>query len=220
MSNVRFIGDIHCNYNEYLDVAKRSIEPTVQVGDFGMGFYSYKDAKMNEWLQENPKHRFIRGNHDNLNTCLTSPGFIKDGLIENNIMYVGGAWSIDRAHRVEGQSWWADEELSSRELYDTHNVYNVTQPEIMVTHDCPLSVSEELFIKRGKAIGKDVIPTRTGQAFEAMFSVHQPKIWIFGHWHHNRIEAINGTIFICLTEMNDIVIDTDTATIIGGINAN
>ena len=74
----------------------------------GLGFsgvYLPHDEVMN--------HKFIRGNHDDPQACREHPYWIKDGLIENDIMYIGGAWSIDREYRTEGVSWWRDEELSS-----------------------------------------------------------------------------------------------------------
>ena len=80
----------------------------------------------------------------------------------------------------------------------------------MVTHDCPLSVSEELFIKRGKSFSGGQYRTRTGTAFEEMFSIHKPKLWIFGHWHNNVDEVIDGTRFICLNELSYADIDLET----------
>ena len=50
-------------------------------------------------------------------------------------------------------------------------------------------------------------PSRTRQAFDAMMSIHRPKLWIFGHWHRSRNEMIDGTRFICLAELEHKDID-------------
>lgn len=50
----------------------------------------------------------------------------------------------------------------------------------------------------------------TSDGLQAMFEIHQPDIWIFGH-HHKSIDTIvNGTRFICLKEADYITIDLDS----------
>ena len=80
----------------------------------------------------------------------------------------------------------------------------------MVTHDCPLSVSNKLFIENGKSFSNKQYKTRTGMALEAMFEIHKPKVWIFGHWHCNADEVIDGTRFICLSEFSYCDVDANT----------
>jgi Icc-related predicted phosphoesterase len=122
------------------------------------------------------------------------------------IFYVSGAWSIDRAYRIEGVSWWPDEELSVVELNNAIDLYTQEKPEIMITHDGPspattwilnrfMLTSENGYREQSPA------PTRTGHALSAMFEIHQPKIWIFGHWHYSWIKKIKGTVFVCLNEL-------------------
>jgi len=189
--------------------------PTIQLGDMGMGFHAGKDKFLEEFLENTDlNHRFIRGNHDDPAACKASKFWIPDGLVENNIMYVGGAWSIDRQYRTEGIDWWPDEELSIQELHKVIETYAMTRPEIMVSHDCPLSVSKSLFVDRGLALGGPQINTKTGLALQSMLEVYQPRIWIFGHWHHTVIEKIGGTTFICLNELDVCDINTETMEII------
>lgn len=35
-----------------------------------------------------------------------------------------------------------------------------------------------------------------------MFEMHQPRIWLFGHWHFDFDGVIDGTRFICLGELS------------------
>jgi predicted phosphodiesterase len=46
--------------------------------------------------------------------------------------------------------------------------------------------------------------TRTGLALQAMFEIHQPEVWLFGHWHINKVQKIGATNFICLAELSFI----------------
>lgn len=214
MTLTRFIGDVH-GYKFELSLVLGSmpeeVTSVIQVGDMGVGFGQgdYWLESLDYMLQEK-NGRFIRGNHDNLAVCKTMQSWIKDGTVENDVMYIGGAWSIDRAWRIEGYDWWADEELSYEEFSKLIDVYNIARPRVMVTHDCPSTVSKELFIKTGKAFSDKHYVTRTGSALAAMLEIHQPELWIFGHWHCNVDQNIDKTRFICLNEMSYADINLDT----------
>ncbi len=206
MVKTRIIGDIHGEWELYHQTATNAInfggcERTIQVGDFGVGFsgpYWHDRADEFHW---DGTHRFIRGNHDKPEKCKKMAGWIKDGFIENDVMFVGGAWSIDQAFRTEGTSWWADEELSMEELYRMIDIYEQVKPRVMITHDAPLDVTTEMFIQSGLALFKGsakAIPTRTGMAFNTMLAIHQPQEWYFGHWHHTMQYKYGNTLFHCL----------------------
>lgn len=210
MTVTRIIGDIHGKWYDYQTVTE-TVENSIQVGDFGIGFSGdYWHDCVNDFHSENRGHRFIRGNHDSPQKCKNDMlGYIDDGTVENDVMYVGGAWSIDRQWRVEGQDWWRDEELSYEEFDRTISLYDVVRPSVMITHDCPSSVSYELFIKTGKALSGKQFETRTAQALQAMFEIHQPKFWFFGHWHRTKQMTVNGTHFHCLGECDFVDFDLD-----------
>jgi hypothetical protein len=78
----------------------------------------------------------------------------------------------------------------------------------MITHDCPTSVALEMFLSKGLGFGDNKqIKTRTGEALQAMFEIHQPELWVFGHWHNTLKQEINGTIFQCLGELDFIDVE-------------
>lgn len=210
MTLTRLIGDIHGEWYEYH--ANASAAPdgqSIQVGDFGIGFAGpYWHDRVDEF-HEGGNHRFIRGNHDDPKRCQEMIGWIADGTVENNTMFVGGAWSIDYAWRTEGVSWWRDEELSVEQLYQVCDVYRMVKPKVMITHDCPSQASWEMFCLSGIATmaGGKQIKTRTGEALQAMFESHQPEFWFFGHWHYTMAKQIGRTTFVCLGESDFIDVD-------------
>ena len=53
--------------------------------------------------------------------------------------------------------------------------------------------------------------SRTRQALDAMFDIHKPDLWLFGHWHDSQDRNVMGTRFICLNELEykDIEIGDD-----------
>jgi predicted phosphodiesterase len=186
---MRYIGDVHGKMKQYVAITQ-GIEASIQVGDFGAGFSPLPNIDIN--------HRFIRGNHDDPAICAKSPNWIPDGTIDNDTFFVGGAYSIDKDDRTIGRDWWDDEEISWGKLNELIDVYANVKPRIMVTHDCPRQIATTLwsFLLTGGS--------RTSSALQAMLEIHQPEIWLFGHYHTNINKVINGTQFICLAELEYI----------------
>ena len=200
---MRFIGDIHGAFNDYANFYTVGADESIQVGDFGIGFGSdFWHSKIEDWQIQNPKHQFIRGNHDDPEKCATMPGYIKDGYVKDDMMFVGGAYSIDKHIRLANDwPWWENEQLSYREFEQIMDIYSVVKPNIMITHDCPQFAARHLFFDSGLCRGKQE-PTITGQALEAMFRIHQPKLWIFGHYHIPMDRRLANTTFICVADNN------------------
>ena len=206
MTLTRLIGDIHGCVNDYKAYSIGNFEgPTIQVGDFGVGFgqSDYWHESVNAFHSDGT-HRFIRGNHDNPAVCKEMTGWIRDGLVENDVMFVGGAWSIDNPdappgwyRRTEGYDWWPDEECSMQQLQHFIDVYSIVKPRVMITHDCPQRISREMFFQSGLLKGPEY-RTRTAQALEAMLDIHQPDEWYFGHWHHSMEYRYGRTMFRCI----------------------
>jgi hypothetical protein len=215
----RFIGDVHGKFGRYKTILKNSPHPTIQVGDMGVGFRRMDSRMIEEIDLTNPphavmqagEHRFIRGNHDNPLVCRGHSQYIVDGHVEGDMMFIGGALSIDRMYRTEGYSWWADEELSSEQLYVMHDKYMMTKPKIMITHECPEAVAKILSNEMKFADG-----SRTRQAFNSMWENWKPKLWIFGHWHQSFDQVILDTRFICLNELEyvDVNVTADDPTVL------
>lgn len=204
----RIISDTHGKYIPYaqiaLDADAKGLH-TLQIGDMGFSYGHFEHFGLTP-----DKHRFISGNHDNYTILLDPtqcpPHYLGDfGEIpgQPNSFFVRGAFSIDRAFRTEGVDWWAQEELGMADSYMALQAYTLAKPSLMITHDCP-DDARDVMIDKGLSILDERIQTRTGQLLQSMFEVHQPKLWIFGHWHQDTSFEINGTKFICLGELSYI----------------
>jgi hypothetical protein len=192
---MRFIGDVHGNMQRYLGLI-HGAEESVQVGDFGIGFIHNPIE-----IYPHERHRFIRGNHDWPLGCTHEPNWIKDGTVEDDVMYIGGAYSIDKGYRTEGRDWWPDEELSYDQLNVMIDKYIMAKPRVMVTHEVPQELTK-LFTR---PIWE--VPERTRRAFDVMLEYHKPKLWIAGHWHFPFDYEYKGCRFIILDCDNYIDID-------------
>lgn len=203
----RIIGDIHGKLGEYKQIIE-SADASIQVGDFGIGFNGdcWHD-EVNE-LHANNQHRFIRGNHDDPQMCVGMSGWIPDMTVEGDVMFLGGAWSIDGTYRQScGLHWWPEEELSPKELYRAVDLYEKIKPRIMITHDCPESIATKMFFDHGLTLSGRQYPTRTGSALQSMLEIHQPKQWYFGHYHHTIQHQEGITSFQCIGESDFVDVD-------------
>lgn len=203
MKSIRFIGDVHGKIGKYRELIKG--RHTIQVGDLGIGFGNRFD------LITNKNHRFIRGNHDSPRECEQHPCWIPDGTIMGKVMFIGGGYSIDHHYRVPGIDWWPDEELSDFEFENMMGAYEMAQPEVMITHECPSQIAEALFGPCPYNLPGMKLPDRTSLWFDAFWQLHKPKYWIFGHYHKRRDQVISGTRFVCLEELGVFDIDLEEA---------
>jgi hypothetical protein len=192
---MRYVGDAHGKVKEYIAITK-SCDESIQVGDMGIGFTKIPILS--------PEHEWIRGNHDDPNAAKKHPNCIKDGTFneKTKTFFLGGAWSIDFQWRIEMEYntgkriWWPNEECSVTHLQLIIDYYEKCKPEIVVTHDCPFEMANQ--IRSGHQWDK----SKTRQALSTMFEIHKPELWIAGHHHLDMKITIKGTKFICLDELS------------------
>lgn len=204
-----FIGDVHGKTGQYCHLLESFPETsTLQLGDMGLGFKGVGLPPPGRSLPYG-NHRFIRGNHDDPEKCKKHPWYAGEfGYWPySEIFYLGGAWSIDRDYRIEGATWWRDEELSYSQLEQAIDLYKTVKPRIVATHECPVRANNLLlgdlmgsyFIAKGGCVN-----TRTSQALQVMFDAWKPDHWVFGHYHVTKDFPIHGTQFHCLAELDTL----------------
>ena len=211
-SSYRFVGDVHGKFNSYKKLVK-DVPRSIQVGDMGVGFFKFKGGELKPDINppfdamERGDHRYIRGNHDNPSVCKQQKHWIPDGtyLEEYKMMLVGGATSTDKIYRTQGIDWWSNEELSEKELDVILEQYKILKPNIMITHEAPQNIADQILQAFNKTKINNYSNTRV--FFERMLYYYTPKLWIFGHWHQSLSFVQNSTHFICLNELEHTDID-------------
>jgi Icc-related predicted phosphoesterase len=160
-----FLGDIHGNFNlinQYIKLYDIRDANIIQVGDFGIGFNTFeKDfrnlKRLHDSLESRNVHVWaIRGNHDYKPYFDNDPfGFKNIHLVSdysvynlsgNNILFIGGAISVDRKWRLTKrqkngdfnsilgvESWWPDEVF----VLDQKKLGEMRDIDIVVTHTAP-----------------------------------------------------------------------------------
>jgi predicted phosphodiesterase len=196
-----FIGDVHGKMYELKKLLHRLEEgaptgPILQLGDMGLGFPKV------ELPNYNKDFGFIRGNHDNPSQCQMHWNYTHEHGMWKGVFVVGGAYSIDWQYRIPGKSWWFNEEQSIEALEDAYQLYIKLKPEIVASHEAPEKVGEALLTDGGFRPEKwGSTQSRTAVALQRMFSAHQPKLWVFGHYHRSWQRELEGTTFRCLNEL-------------------
>lgn len=231
-SQLRILGDVHGKYDKYLPLTKKA-NYSLQVGDMGFD-YRYLTRTLDSDCHKiiggnhdsyNRTNCSCQGDkpepffpEDACNAC-EGRGYVYDqskhflgdyGVWEvpdfGPIFYTRGAWSIDMDCRLPGISWWEDEELPYRQCTKALAAYKEIKPDFVVTHTAPQQIIPSIPFQR--IFGNKIHGTRTETLLGEMWDCHQPKMWIFGHWHKDWCQKIihpktyNSTLFVCLDELS------------------
>ncbi len=194
-------GDIHGMYG-YLNELIRNESPDLLIvcGDFGYGF---PNDKIDSIVAMNTKVLFCDGNHDNhwklrelKNLAVTSNVFyqprgstyrLPDG---RNILFMGGANSIDKDSRTVGVSWWPEEVISQSDFQNLPD----EDIDIFITHTCSNEIYDRhIQFKLGgtHTPRKDQDPSY--HALTSLWEMYGPTQWFFGHFHINTSGQLSGT---------------------------
>lgn len=190
---IRIIGDVHGKVKQFLEL----LEPdklNIQVGDLSINIGDY--LTIDNYIKKYAiQLRVVMGNHDNYQNVQFFNNFLLRGLgtMNKQIGYFSGAYSIDKHLRVENVNWFKEEELNYSEINERIKILINQNPTIMISHDCPQSICEQEFGFTDK--------TMTRQALELIKNEITPHFWFYGHHHKSSTITVNGTQFICLSEL-------------------
>lgn len=192
---ITLIGDVHGKYDRYHKIIrKKDYFPfTIQLGDFGFKYETLKNVDPDH-------HKIIGGNHDNYSQIVDIPHYLGDfgnyRLNKVKFFYYRGAYSIDRMYRTVGIDWWAEEENRIEVFMQARELYRKTKPKIVLTHDCP-----EFLIPHYIGFNNRIFQNITSWALQELFNIHEPDLWIHGHYHLSKTTKFGNTTFICLNEL-------------------
>jgi predicted phosphodiesterase len=192
---ITLIGDVHGKYEKYHKIVRQTdYHPyTLQLGDFGFKYDTLKNV-------DSTKHLILPGNHDQYDICYNYPHFLGDygytSLNRIEFFYYRGAYSIDRQHRTVGIDWWENEQVSIDQFMKARELYRTIKPKIVITHDCP-DFMVPTYIGPYSRIYENI----TNWALGELYKIHQPKLFIHGHYHISKTTMYGNTKFICLDEL-------------------
>lgn len=185
------MGDVHREFgalNSWINKKRPSL--ILQCGDFGY-WPHWSDKKRNGNSHPVPKLHggdllFCDGNHEDHDSLRTLrdpevyPGvrYMRRGssiqlLDGRNVLFMGGADSIDKHIRKLGFDWFPQEVLTQEDIYRLP----VMSIDVVISHTCP----REFAIPYLGDSEKDSDPSRMVLSY--ILHRYRPKLWYFGHWH-------------------------------------
>lgn len=217
---VYIVGDVHGKFDELMQtIKKHEIEKCylICVGDLGIGFKVNPEKEFraltlyNEFFKGREIHFMsIRGNHDDPSYFYN----IKERWVFSNIellddyetktlngekyLFVGGAVSIDRQIRVEGRSYWKEEQIVLK--YEL-----IKKCDVLITHSAPtwLGPNDKHGIigwcKRDEKLWPDCLNER--QAINTLLDLSKAKKLYCGHFHMSVIGKNKGCVGCILDEL-------------------
>lgn len=236
-SHIAFIGDLHGRLPAFehtlAQAANRGVTTVIQTGDFWMGYSDPREldklgriaARVLNDAGQTPdslRYLFIDGNHEAfpaLDPDAAEPVAVSSWLTYMprgsaatlnglRVGFLGGASSIDKAWRVEGRSWWPEENLS------TDQVDRVGPADILVTHETGTAQFDRLLARNPHSRDKLYDPPgeRNRVLIDKALHAAGPRAHVHGHHHAPLVSAPEGgplTVSLSLEKTKGSVVILD-----------
>jgi len=234
---LRLVGDIHGRYETYFKLIE-SIPYSLQLGDMGFNYaplVESVDPERHKFVPGNHDgyhkelvsdlteaefvgNRFYTDSYDPRNIVLQiyrfthlPPHFVGHWGTWNvpetdkKIFFARGASSIDRRYRTFGVDWFHEEQLAYTEWQQCFKDYEKAKPEFVVSHDAPFFLLPELVNPAWGCMEQSI--TTAGLA--ELWNRHQPRMWVFAHYHRSWRRKYGNTFFVCLNINETLDLDKE-----------
>jgi Icc-related predicted phosphoesterase len=220
MKKIIVCGDIHGEYGLLNMLINRHRPAMVlQCGDFGYFPKWHGHTYINEYGRIKVTDQYsvftngipvywCDGNHEDHHALVElakkePPCFMPDVYYQKrgsyitlpdgrNVLFMGGAFSIDRSWRTLNESYWEEEVLTEADLQNLPDI-NI---DIVISHTAPISFKFPL------PMGKE-FPDHSRDILQYVFEKYHPKLWLFGHFHKYNAGKTNGCTWYGLSECRD-----------------
>jgi Icc-related predicted phosphoesterase len=197
-------GDLHNEFKRLNALINRQRpEIIICCGDFGYWPRWEKSEPLSSIKPQGATIYWVDGNHEDhwslrdRTTDELAPNIIykprgstlklEDG---RNILFMGGAHSIDKEMRRYGWSWFPEETIHYRDLAHLPD----EKVDIFITHTCPSELVLGLV---------QFYPEKTEEpsniALSQLYEKYKPELWMFGHWHHYKEGRLGKTKWYALS---------------------
>jgi len=114
-----------------------------------------------------------------------------------NVLFIGGAYSIDKNQRTERVDWFHEETISNKD-YD--KAISHEKIDIVISHTAPEYFAPDLM---NGNMAKIYDPSC--KALNGIFDKYKPPLWYFGHWHFYKEAVFKGCYWTCLNYVGNQV---------------
>lgn len=210
MGRILLTGDTHAQIDRLLflndsEMTKEDI--VIVLGDFGFIWKDnkYTDETLKLLGEKKCTIAFLDGNHENFSLIraketITEWNGGRVGMLPYGVIHLlrgeiykingkivgvcGGANSIDKARRIEGESWWKEEEITDADVDNfAANLSKIKDKkiDIMLSHDAPASLVP--LVKLYSYVNNTGETSKSQDQLERILQMANIEKWYFGHWH-------------------------------------
>lgn len=207
-------GDCHGQFGRFKNLDKTPNTAIIILGDVGANYHmDDKDLGTKRGLSKYPYTFYcVRGNHEGRPSEVEGMKMVYDEDVAGwvyvedefpNIKYfqdwgfywidglytlvIGGAYSVDKYYRLaNGWKWHANEQLTRSERAQCAAMAKGEHLDLILTHTCPLSLQPTDLFLRG--LDQSTVDNTMEVWLEEIAKTSEWKIWLFGHYHADRIE--------------------------------
>lgn len=209
-------GDVHGEFslfNRFLNTERPNI--VLQCGDFGywpkffnttyLNMYGRRQLWQAEIKNKNTKIFWCDGNHEdheslkNRKTEELWPGvyYMERGSVlvlpdGRKVLFIGGAYSIDKEYRTAGYDWFPDETITQRDIEELPD----DKIDVVISHTAPI----EFDVKDPRKEFR-TIPDPSRDALSFVYNKYKPKRWFFGHFHFHTNGRHNDCYWTALSNI-------------------
>lgn len=120
---------------------------------------------------------------------------------DNHILCIAGANSHDKAWRIEGKTWWAEEAIDVNSCLDFMEDHNQEYFDLIVSHDAPASINDWFSrdgIRYDSTYGQKYL-----ESLRKELNFHS---WITGHMHFDSQwpSSVDPRVYTLYTTMVEI----------------
>jgi len=196
------VGDTHGDLDRCKLVIDYAVSNNCKIiiilGDFGFfpnlqGYDKFIKGLSEYSLKCGVSIHWIKGNHENHEVLQSiCNGSVNVQEIHPNVFFhpngnvwevdgvkflsMGGAWSIDKTRRIQGVSWFPDEEISNNDVYYSYELNDV---DVVCSHDSPLSSNISEYLN----FYPDPNTTSNQKKLQEVVENVRPKFLFHGHYH-------------------------------------
>lgn len=181
--DIYVVGDVHGQFNDLnVFINKKKPDIVLQCGDFGYW------PKFDHETIKNPRTKiyFCDGNHEDHdalgglveNEVFPNVYYMKRGSVltlpdNRNVLFIGGALSIDKEYRTPHYDWFEQEVISEKDISSLPDI-NI---DIVISHTAPLKfvLFDYHYDYKFYDVSRDLL--------DVVFDKYKPKLWYFGHMH-------------------------------------
>lgn len=223
-------GDTHgsaSRFEEY-EYPRDGTTGVIILGDAGVNYYmNNRDTSVKKKLQKSGfEFYLVRGNHEarpedcegvtwnydenvegivGIDVAFPAIHYLRDGDVYffngHRTLVIGGAYSVDKYYRLQKgypYQWFENEQLSPEEREEIYNKVKGQEFDFVFTHTCPRAWEPvDLFIP---SLNQATIDKSMEDWLDDIKIAIKYKVWLFGHFHADRIEKWNVEQFFQKTD--------------------